>query len=518
MSAVLKLVAAPSPWRRALPALVSVLLAILLLYRDTFISMAGIWTRSETFAHAWLVPFIVFWLAWRRRGVLGRLTPAPQPWLILPMILIAVVWLLGDMAGINALTQLCATALIVVAVPVVLGLTVARQLTFPLAFLFFMVPIGDFLLPLMMEATADFTVAAVALSGVPVYREGLHFHIPTGAWSVVEACSGVRYLIASFMVGTLFAYLNYRSTWRRWAFVGVAIAVPIVANWLRAYLIVMLGHLSGNTLAVGVDHLIYGWIFFGVVMGLMFWIGSRWAEPEAGTLTPPPTDAKSPGLNAESTWLVSALAVAAVAAPALGAWQLAHPSVLPPVTLALPDLLGAPFAEVQKPLVAPISPGAAVQAGRVYSLGTATITVDIAYFKYQRYGAKLVSSENVLVRSDDRQWKRLGTGRANVAAAGNPATEMIATELVSGDTASSSGRRRLDARQVYWSGGRLTVSGQWATALGVFGRLTGQGDDGAIITFYTEGEAGVTEPRLNAFIGTHLKTLELELARVRNSR
>jgi len=39
--------------------------------------------------------------------------------------------------------------------------------------------------------------------------------------------------------------------------------VPIIANWLRAYMIVMIGHLSGNKLAVGVDHLIYGWLFFG---------------------------------------------------------------------------------------------------------------------------------------------------------------------------------------------------------------------------------------------------------------
>ena len=71
---------------------------------------------------------------------------------------------------------------------------------------------------------------------------------------------------------------------------------------------------------------------------------------------------------------------------------------------------------------------------------------------------------------------------------------------------------------MYWSGGRFTVSGLWATALGVFSRLAGRGDDGAIITLYTEGEAGVTEPRLNAFIGNHLNAFELELARVRNSR
>ena len=53
-----------------------------------------------------------------------------------------------------------------------------------------------------------------------MYREGLQFVIPSGNWSVVEACSGVRYLIASVMVGTLFAYLNYSTMRRRLIFVA----------------------------------------------------------------------------------------------------------------------------------------------------------------------------------------------------------------------------------------------------------------------------------------------------------
>ena len=84
-------------------------------------------------------------------------------------------------------------------------------MAFPLGFLFFAVPIGDFMLPQLMEWTADFTVLALRLSGVPVYREGLQFIIPSGAWSVVEACSGIRYMIASVTVGCLFAYLSYRA-------------------------------------------------------------------------------------------------------------------------------------------------------------------------------------------------------------------------------------------------------------------------------------------------------------------
>ena len=97
---------------------------------------------------------------------------------------------------------------------------------------------------------------------------------------MVEACSGLRYLIASFTLGTLYAYLTYRSLARRLVFIALSLIVPIVANGIRAYLIVMTGHLSDMQLAVGVDHLIYGWVFFGFVMLLLFWIGSFWREDD----------------------------------------------------------------------------------------------------------------------------------------------------------------------------------------------------------------------------------------------
>ena len=148
----------------------------------------------------------------------------------------------------------------------ILGREVAKAIMFPLGFLLLGVPMGEALIPPLMEWTADFTVAALQLSGIPVFREGLLFRDPSGNWSIVEGCSGVRYLIASFTVGVLFAYLSYRRAWKRLLFAAMSIIVPIIANGLRAYLIVMIAHLSNNQLAHGVDHFIYGWVFFGLVM------------------------------------------------------------------------------------------------------------------------------------------------------------------------------------------------------------------------------------------------------------
>jgi exosortase A len=515
VSAVLTPTHTATPWRQALPALGLLLVAIVALYRDTFAVMVGIWARSDTFAHAYLVPPIVMWLMWRRREALAPYTPAPQPWVLLPMLGVAAIWLLGDMAGINAVTQLCATALLVLAVPAVLGLAVARQLAFPLGFLFFMVPIGEFLLPVMMESTADFTVAAVSLSGVPVYREGLNFIIPSGAWSVVEACSGVRYLIASFMVGTLFAYLNYASTWRRWVFVGVSIAIPIVANWLRAYMIVMLGHLSGNKIAVGVDHLIYGWLFFGVVILLMFMVGARWSEPEAQTAAPTPVPLGRSEPKVAHVWPVAAAAAAVLAlAPALAA-HVAYPAERAGVTLVLPSLPGTPMPTQGEPLLRPVTSGSAALAHAQYGADAEAVTVHVAYYRYQGYGAKVAGSDNQLIQPEDKAWSRASIqGRTTVRVADQDVT-MRVDELVGGPLAE---RKRIEARQVYWVGGHFTVSDPWATALGLWGRLTGQGDDAALITIYTPGDSATTGPRLDAFIARHLGTLQATLAAVQSRR
>ena len=187
------------------------------------------------------------------------------------------------------------------------------------------------------------------------------------------------------------------------------------------------------------------------------------------------------------------------------------------MVFTLPDLPAAQAVEGREPSLKPIFPGAVAQATRTYDLGTATVTVHVAYFRRQVYGAKMVSADNILFRYDDHVWNRLSAGRVAIDVAGRKVV-MRTAELVSGGTGSTSGRKRLDVRQTYWSAGRFTSSDHWAAALGVFGRLAGQGDDGAIITIYTEGEAAATEPRLAAFISSHLGALESQLAGVRNVR
>ena len=249
-------------------------LALVLVYYETAWSMVAIWTRSETFAHGFLILPISLWLIWIRREELEQFVPAPNSRIAFVLLPVGFGWLLAWLVDVAVIQQLALVAMLVIGCWAILGHELGRLLAFPLLFLFFAVPMGEGLIAPMMEYTATSTVWMIEKTGIPVYREGLHFALPSGRWSVVEACSGVRYIIASVTVGTLYAYLTYRSLSRRIIFVIVSAIVPIFANSVRAYIIVILGHLSGMTIATGADHLVYGWCFFGLVIFILFWLGS----------------------------------------------------------------------------------------------------------------------------------------------------------------------------------------------------------------------------------------------------
>src|SRR3569623_2007992 len=99
---------------------------------------------------------------------------------------LGVVWLLAHYASVLVFEQLAMIAMVPMVVWVILGRQVTWALLFPLFFLFFAVPMGEELIPPLMDFTADFTVAALQLTGIPVFREGTFFEIPSGRWSVVE--------------------------------------------------------------------------------------------------------------------------------------------------------------------------------------------------------------------------------------------------------------------------------------------------------------------------------------------
>jgi exosortase A len=390
------------------------------------------------------------------------------------------VWAFGVLASAQVVSHFALVAMIPAVFVSVFGLRWAKALWFPLLFLFFAVPFGEALVPKLMDWTADFTVAAVKLSGVPVYREGMHFVIPSGQWSVIEACSGIKFLIASLMGGSLYAWLMYRSPGRRLAFIGASIVVPLIANWLRAYIIVMVGHLSNNRLMTGDDHLVFGWVLFAAIMLATYWFGARWREDDPAPAEPAPA--------AVPVWGRSQGVAAATALLTLAAWPLLANGLIRPVGPAGEVALAAPTGHGgwtlrPGPLTAwaPELDGAAATRSWVFERDGQRVELFLASFRHQTQYAQLGSSTNQLVRSRNERWKQTARDVASVSVQNKavPATVRIA------EVRSARSSDHLLVWHWFYSGGRATTSEADAKLDVAWARLRRQPDTALWVSLAT---------------------------------
>ncbi|SOD39986.1 exosortase A [Nitrosovibrio sp. Nv4] len=493
--------------------------AILIGYRETTWSMISIWLRSETFAHGFLIfPFSAY-LIWGQRKHLVKLSSQPNLLALPALASLGFCWLLATLAGVQVFAQLLLIAMVPATVWAMLGSRIVWALAFPLTYLLLAVPFGDGLISPLIDFTADFTVTALQWTGIPVYREGSFFSIPSGNWSVVEACSGLRYLIASFTLGTLYAYMTYRSLRRRLAFIALSVIVPIVANGIRAYLIVMTGHLSDMQLAVGIDHLIYGWVFFGVVMLLLFWIGSFWREDDneydidntststgigtAGEHENRPDPAGRPVLRSTVFAAAAVLAVAYI-------WPLYADhlereyfgATASGSEIEIPGIRGKwRISSSQVSDWKPEYVGATAQLLQTYRNREGSVDLYISYYRNQQQGAELISYQNVLAGENGSSWHDIKQDKRSVSFGPQE-------ETVNQNSLHSSSKKLLVWRW-YSLGGEITASPYLAKLILARNKLLGRGGDGAEIIVAAQYDETPDEavPVLQTFLGDMLPAI-----------
>ena len=488
---------AKSTWSITLALTACYFAWVLAWYWPVVTQMVSFWHQIETYAHGFVIVPIAGWLIWRKRDELATLRPSPSagPVPLALMFAASMLWLGGEVAEVIPARQFALVTFLIGGIWLIVGNQVARSIAFPLTVLYFAVPVGEFLVPTMIEWTADFTVAALRLSGVPVYREGMVFRIPSGSWSVIEACSGIRYLTASVTVGVLFAYLTYRSLSRRLLFVLASVLVPIVANWLRAYMIVMIGHISNNRLAVGVDHILYGWVFFGVVMLLLFVVGSIWREDtDSGDARHASGMPGGRRASSDARWSIAALAFVIVATPPILVRALHERDLSPvPVDRTAP-VLGEwkPVASGQEGWLPHFTPPRTTMAS-AYERAGDKVGLYVALYYSQDSESKLVSSSNQLIVSSDH--------RGNVISDGQRVLDLRGQRFDVNEALLRYLGQRVLVRRWYWIDGTTTSNSIRAKLLQARARLLGRGDAGAIILVYASvpEEGQVASPALDDF-------------------
>ena len=268
----------PISWRWPIAQLGLAWCAVALVLRRDLAAMAGQWWDSSTYNHMLLIPLILGWLVALRWPRLSTLTPSMWRGGLVLFALAALGWVLGCMAELAQLRELALVLMLQAAVASVLGLRVAVGLLFPLGYMLLLVPAGDELIPLLQTITARITTALLALSQIPARIDGVFIATPGGYFRVAEACSGVKFLIAMTAFGALVAHICFLSAKRRAVLMLACLVTPVLANGVRAWGTIAIAQIVGIKFAAGFDHVIYGWVFFALVMGLVMAAGWRWFD------------------------------------------------------------------------------------------------------------------------------------------------------------------------------------------------------------------------------------------------
>lgn len=257
--------------------LISLVVVWAVVFWPTLQNMEQVWRGSDTYMHCYLIPLIALWLCYEQRQHIN-FTPKPNALPLLVLLPVLLIWLVGFASDTNAISHFSAVIVLQLGLVTFLGLSLSKQLMFPLFYLIFMVPFGEVLNPPLQDITASLSVTLLQWAGIPVFREGLYLATPIGQFEVAVACSGLRFLIASVAIGTLFCYLTYRKWYKHVVFMVSLLLFSILANGFRAFFLIWIAEKSNMEYGFGADHYIYGWVFFGVVMFVMFWLGGKFAD------------------------------------------------------------------------------------------------------------------------------------------------------------------------------------------------------------------------------------------------
>lgn len=224
-----------------------------------------------------IFPISIF-LIWQRRDRLASVSVDASLAGSLAVLVLVVVWVVARLAAVELVEHAAAIAMIPAAVTAVFGCKFARRIAFPLLFLGFAIPFSDLLVPPLMAVTADISTFLLSLFGIPHFREGQYLSLPGGNFVVADVCSGTRYLMSGMIITSIYANMYFRSTLRQILFIAGTAVVLIIANGIRAFLVMSIASASNLKYLGGNDHIVFGWLLFGVIVFGLMWFGGRYAS------------------------------------------------------------------------------------------------------------------------------------------------------------------------------------------------------------------------------------------------
>lgn len=351
-----------------------------------------------TYTHGYLIVAVSAWLLVRQRAQLAFIPVKPFLLSCVPLAIASLAWLMALRSGIQLAHEVLLPVMAWLAVCAALGLRIGVECAFAFGFLYAAVPVWSSISTPLQDITVAMTEFLLRASSVPAYVQGNVVYLAAGTFEIQGGCSGLHYVIVAIAIGALYGEIRQDRLAIRLGLLGLAVALALITNWLRVYIIITLGYLTDmQHYLVRVEHYRFGWVLFAAMMIAYFLIARRW--PWRDVVPPQPADdAKGSGL--QDRWPV-AFAIT-LAALALGpAWNVLVPisaAALPEIDALLPRAAGAwRGPQVSADSWQPHFVGADVERRAQYVNGQVRIEAFVAAYATQAQKKELVGYGNSFV-------------------------------------------------------------------------------------------------------------------------
>jgi exosortase len=249
----------------------------LLLFVKPLIALVRFSLANDNASHLILIPFLAAGLLFIERRTIFKhpsFSAGGGIFLVLSVILLLGVRLAGDEvpADIRLTGNILAVILFWIAgFAFSFGKAAVKSAYFSLLFLFLTVPLPNFLveriISLLQAGSAEITDVLFNLTGVPVLREGLVFHLARLNIEIARECSGIRSTIALFILALPVVHYGLHSVWRKLFFLICAFFVMVLKNGIRIVTLSLLAVYVDPRFLFGTLHRDGGVVFF--VLGLL---------------------------------------------------------------------------------------------------------------------------------------------------------------------------------------------------------------------------------------------------------
>jgi exosortase len=249
-----------------------------LLYAGVLKGLVSQWWNDADYGHGFFVPLFSGYVLWSERKRWAHSEIKPSNFGFVVMIGAVGLLLLGSLGAELFVSRISMLVLLAGMILFLAGWKMLRVVSFPLSYLILMIPFpviiyNQITFPLQLLASRLAT-AGLELVQVPVLRDGNILVLSNYSLEVVEACSGIRSLMALVALAVAYGYLMEPRRPVRYILTVLMIPIAIVTNAIRIMGAGMLAHRYGPTTAQGFLHEFSGWVIFMSAVGLM--VLSHW--------------------------------------------------------------------------------------------------------------------------------------------------------------------------------------------------------------------------------------------------